>query len=261
MLEISHLTLTYPGGHSPALRDVSLALDREKMVVVGANGSGKSTLLKAALGLVPVPRGTVHLRDRDVNDITGDLGITTNLGEVYRLMYVPVGDLIRVYAELKGGDPREIEGRFHDFELEETLRHRMHELSTGQQKMVGNLLAMSFQPELVLLDEPFDNVDFTRRRQYVELLQSHDGPLLLNTHEFELLRHFSDWDLGFMFEGQLLGRFRVADLDRLYVSRGEAPGALAVLHTRLGAFSITRDHGDVPLKGATSLNAVMEGIA
>ncbi len=231
------------------------------MVVVGANGSGKTTLIRSILGLIRPTAGAISLDGRDVRTIQGDPGLSTNLAEVYRLMSLPVRDLVRLYALLKGGDPAEMEGRLREFELDPVLGKRLHELSTGQQKLVGDLFAVCFQPRLVLLDEPFDNVDFARRRRLVRLLQELSADVLLNTHELELLGSFSGWRLGLMFEGRLLGPFSVAELDRLYLTRGVAPEALAVLETSLGTFSVTRDAGDRPVKSATSLNALVESLA
>ncbi len=261
MLDIRDLRVTFPGAPTPALRGINLRLEGGKMVVVGANGSGKTTLIRSILGLVPPTGGTISFGGRDVRTIRSEPGLSTNLAEVYRLMSLPVRDLVRLYARLKGGDPAEMEGRLREFELDAVLGKRLHELSTGQQKLVGDLFAVSFQPRLVLLDEPFDNVDFARRRRLVRLLQELPAGVLLNTHELELLGPFAGWQLGLMFEGRLLGPFSVAELDRLFLTRGAIPGALAVLGTSLGTFSVTRDAGDRLVKSATSLNALVESLA
>ncbi len=261
MLSVRGLDVRFPGASTPALRGVDLRLDHAKMVVVGANGSGKTTLIRAILGLVDPTAGSIRFAGQDVRRIQGATGLSTNLGEVYRLMSLPVRDLVRVIARLKGGDPADMEGRLHEFELDEVLGKRLHELSTGEQKLVADLFAVSFRPELVLLDEPFDNVDFARRRRLVRLVQELSADVLLNTHELDLLAPFGGWQLGLMFEGRLLGPFSVADLDRLYLTRGAVPAALTVIDTALGTFSVTRDSGDRPMKSATSLNALVESLA
>jgi ABC-type multidrug transport system ATPase subunit len=261
MLEIRGLGVTFPGTSTPALRDVDLRLDRAKMVVVGANGSGKTTLIRSVLGLVPPTSGSVSVNGQDVARVQGETGLSTNLGEVYRLLGLTVRDLVRVVALLKRGEPAEMEARLHEFDLDAVLGKRLHELSTGQQKLVGDLFAVCFHPSLVLLDEPFDNVDFTRRRRLVRLLLDLPAALMLNTHELDLVGSFVGWQLAFMFEGRLLGPFSVAELDRLYLTRGAPAGALAKMETSLGTFSVTRDAGDRPMKSATSLNALVEALA
>ncbi|EQD39127.1 ABC transporter, partial [mine drainage metagenome] len=174
---------------------------------------------------------------QEVQDARGLLTVSTNLSEVYRLLSVPVGDLIRLQARLKGGETAQAFRWIREFELDPILPRRLHEISTGQAKLVSNLLALDHDPRLLLLDEPFENVDLVRRRRLVSLLRQARGSVLLNTHEFELLRHFEDWQLGFLLEGKFLGPYAVSDLDRLFLSRGELPGSLGQIRTQLGIFS------------------------
>jgi ABC-type multidrug transport system ATPase subunit len=261
VLQVEDLTVSY-GKHTegPVLKSVGLNLSDEKAVIVGPNGSGKSTLFKAVLGLAPIQSGTVKVFGTDVREERGDMRVSTNLAEVYRLAYVRVRDLVSVFAELKGGNPNEALEMFHDFELDSTLGKRMHELSTGQAKMFGNILAVSFAPKLVLLDEPFDNVDENRRRRFIEILKKIDAEMLIITHEFNLLQRLADWSIYFMMEGKLWGNFSASQLDRLYITKGEAKDSLAVMETSLGRLSVTLDHGDVAVKTVTNLNALLEQV-
>jgi ABC-type multidrug transport system ATPase subunit len=261
MLQIESLTVSYDrSAESAVLKGVNLDLRSEKAVVVGPNGSGKSTLFKAVLGLVPIRSGSVKVFGTDVWREKGDIRVSTNLAEVYRLAYVPTRDIVSIFAGLKGGNPESALKLFHDFELEPILRKRIHELSTGQQKMFGNIMAVSFSPKLVLLDEPFDNVDENRRRKFIEVLKNLDAEMIIITHEFNLLQRLADWGLYFMLEGKLWGRFSASQLDRLYVTRGEVEGALKVMDTSLGKLSVTLDHGDVAVKTASNVNALLEQV-
>ncbi|MGI0079389.1 MAG: ATP-binding cassette domain-containing protein, partial [Nitrososphaerales archaeon] len=255
------LTVSY-GRHadSPVLKSVALNLKGEKSVIVGPNGSGKSTLFKAVLGLAPIQSGSVKVFGTDVRQVRGDIRTSTNLAEVYRLAYVKTRDIVGIFAELKSGSPEAPLKMFHDFELDSILKKKIHELSTGQQKMFGNILAVSFSPKLVLLDEPFDNVDESRRRRFIDVLKDLDSEIVIITHEFNLLSRLSDWALYFMMEGKLWGKFFASQLDRLYITRGEAKDALAVMDTSLGKLSVTLDHGDIAVKTATNLNALLEQV-
>jgi ABC-type multidrug transport system ATPase subunit len=262
VLEISDLTVSYSPRSSdgPVLKGVSMALSGEKIAIVGPNGSGKSTLFRAILGLVGIQSGSVKVFGTSVGLERGDTRLSTNLAEVYRLAYVPGRDIVEIFAELKGGSPEAALKLFHDFELDQVLGKRIHEMSTGQQKMFGNLLAVSFSPKLVLLDEPFDNVDESRRRRFVELLKGLDAEVVTITHEFNLLQRLPDWGLYFMLEGKLWGKFSASQLDRLYVTKGVAGGALMVMDTSLGKLSVTLDRGDVQVKTASNINALLERV-
>jgi ABC-type multidrug transport system ATPase subunit len=262
MLSVQDLVVTY-NRHSdgPVLKNVNFQIaSEEKVVIVGPNGSGKSTLLKAILGLAPIESGSIKVFGTDVKEVRGDVRVSTNLAEVYRLAYVKAKDVVKIFAELKGGNPDSAFKMFYDFELGQILNKRIHELSTGQQKMFGNILAVSFSPKLVLLDEPFDNVDEGRRRRFIEVLRQLPAEMVVITHEFNLLQRLSDWGLYFMIEGRLWGKFSASLLDRLYITRGEASGSLAVMETSLGRLSITLDHGDIAVRTATNLNALLEQV-
>jgi ABC-type multidrug transport system ATPase subunit len=264
MLQVENLTVAYDKGHNsegPVLKGVNLKIEEGgKAVVVGPNGSGKSTLFKAILGLAPIVGGSARVFGTEVRKERQDVRLSTNLAEVYRLAYVKLRDLVNVFADLKGGHPEEALRIFHDFELDSILGKRMHELSTGQAKMFGNVLAVSFSPKLVLLDEPFDNVDESRRRRFIEILKSIDAEVAIITHEFNLLTRLEDWGLYFMLEGKLWGRFSASQLDRLYITRGESSDALAVMDTSLGKLSVTLDRGDIAVKTARNLNALLEEV-
>jgi len=261
MLQLQDLEVSYGKDSEAVLKKVNLDLgNNEKAVIVGPNGSGKSTLFRAVIGLVRIQDGSVMVFGNDVRSEKRDIRVSTNLEEVYRLAYVPIRDIVRIFAELKGGNAETAFKMFHEFELDSILKKRIHELSTGQQKMFGNIMALSFSPQLVLLDEPFDNVDENRRRRLVDVLRHSEAGILIITHEFNLLPKLGDWGLYFMLEGKLWGKFPIEQLDRLYITRGEAKGALDVMDTSLGRLSVTLDHGDIQVKTASNVNTLLEQV-
>jgi ABC-type multidrug transport system, ATPase component len=261
MLQVENLFVDY-GRHkeTPVLRGVNLEVSGQKAVIVGPNGSGKSTLFKAVVGLTPIMQGQARVFGVDVRKTHGDIRVSTNLAEVYRLAYVKCKDIVAIFADLKGCKADYALQLFREFDLDGVLERKVHELSTGQEKMFGNIMAVAFSPKLVLLDEPFDNVDENRRRRFIAVLQKLDAEVIIITHEFNLLTRLSGWRLYFMLEGKLWGKFPVSDLDRLYVSRGETADALQVMETSLGKLSVTLDHGDVAVKTASNVNALLEQV-
>jgi hypothetical protein len=57
-----------------------------------------------------------------------------------------------------------------------------------------------------------------------------------------------------------LGKFSAGQLDRLFITRGQVEGALAIKDTSLGKLSVTLDKGDVAVKTASNLNALLEKV-
>ena len=262
VLDVQKLVVSYDrrGSENSILRGVDIQINNEKAVIVGPNGSGKSTLFRAILGLVPAKEGTIKVFGTDLNRERGDVRLSTNIADVYRIAFVPCRDLVKIFADLKGVDSSFAMKLFHDFQLESILDKKVHELSTGQQKMFGNIMAVSFSPKLILLDEPFDNVDENRRIKLVRLLDGLDSEIIIITHEFNLLSRLSGWGLYFMLDGRLWGRFSISQLDRLYLTRGETKDALEIMNTSLGELSVTLDHGDVAVKSASNVNTLLEQV-
>ncbi|PSO08515.1 hypothetical protein B9Q04_05170 [Candidatus Marsarchaeota G2 archaeon BE_D] len=261
MLEVRGLTVSYRR-ESKVLNRVDLTVgEGEKVAVVGPNGSGKSTLIRAALGLAPIVEGSVRVFGSDVKLVRGETRVSTNLPEVYRLLNCPAAELMEVFAGLRGVDTSDYLSLVEYFGLQEILDKRVYEMSSGQAKMFGNIMALGSKPKLLLLDEPFENVDQSRRIKLANTLAGFGEEVVMVTHEFDLLRKFQDWKLYFMIEGTLYGAFSVKDLDELYISRGERPGSILTVKTSFGTLTITRGEGDVALKNATSINKLIEEVA
>ena len=262
MFQLDELCVNYQKGHiRPALEGVTMSLNSEKAVIVGPNGSGKTTLIKTLLGLVQASSGRIRVFGKDPREISGEVRVSTNLIDVYRIMRLSISDLIRMYSEMKGFEPDGPLEMIQSFGLGEILGKKIHETSSGEQKMVSNILALSFSPQLILLDEPFDNVDLPRRLKFSGILNSIDSEILLNTHEFDVLPRLGDWSLYFMIEGRLFGKFRTSQLKDLYINRGNVEGSLSIMETSFGTFSVTEHDGQVPITGAGNLTALLGQVA
>ncbi|HLH85765.1 MAG TPA: ATP-binding cassette domain-containing protein [Thermoplasmataceae archaeon] len=261
MINISSLSASYDGNsEKKVLEGISLVVDDEKIIIVGPNGSGKTTLVRALLGLVWNRSGFALVYGRDPDDIRAELRVSTNLPEVYRLINGSVKDIVKVYADLKGHEPDEAFQLISEFSLNDVLDRKIYQLSTGQQKAVCNILALCFKPGLILLDEPFESLDQSRRMLYFKLLNSINAAVILNTHELEIVKKLADWQLYFMFEGKLYGKFKASQINELYLNRGEIPDSISVLRTNFGIFSVTLGSGSVRISDTRDLNSIFDGV-
>lgn len=261
MIDIEGATVRYSKkSMRNALENLSLHVQNEKVVIVGPNGSGKTTILKLLVGLVGNVSGTAMVNGKNVKDITNDLSLSINLPEVYRLVNGTVKDLTSLYAELKGGNAREALTLMEEFNLNETFNSKLFELSSGQQKMVCNILALSFSPNIILLDEPFDNIDQSGRLKLMNIIEHSTADIILNTHEFDLLSRLKDWSMYFIMEGRLFGKFKCSQLKNLYINKGEVSGYISLVTTSFGTFSITEGKGEVPISTARNLNSLFDEV-
>jgi NitT/TauT family transport system ATP-binding protein len=176
-LSIEHLSKSYRKGDQSveALRDVSIDIaDGEFVSIVGASGCGKTTLLRMLDGLIAPSAGTIRLDDRPID------------GPGYGRAFVFQQDRLlpwrNVLANVMLGT--EIQGHKASVDRERAAqfielvglggfeKHYPHELSGGMRQRVNLARALTSEPEVLLLDEPFASLDAqTREIMQAELLR------------------------------------------------------------------------------------------
>ena len=162
MLTIDNLNQYYGGSHT--LRGISLELPAgEITTLLGRNGVGKTTLLKCLMGLLPVAKGSVHFKGRDITKTSPHARAALGLA------YVPQGREIfpRLTVEenllmglANGKASRGIPGYIFEMfpVLKEMLRRRGGDLSGGQQQQLAIGRALVMRPSLLILDEPTEGI-------------------------------------------------------------------------------------------------------
>jgi branched-chain amino acid transport system ATP-binding protein len=161
MLRIRHLHVDHAG--APALRDVSLHVERGEVVtVIGANGAGKTTLLRAIAGLKDASEGSIEfqgtsLRGFKPQDVV-KLGIALVPQERCLFPHMTVAENLRLGAFLERERKVVMErmewvfGRFPI--LRERRKQSANTLSGGEQQMLAIGRALMAKPTLLMLDEP-----------------------------------------------------------------------------------------------------------
>ena len=172
LAEVSGLTFSYPGG-APALRDVSLQVERGEIVLLlGPSGSGKSTLLRALGGLVPWFHGgrfagRVVVAGRDTRrtrpaELAGTVATVFQDPEDQAVLGRVVNE-VAFGLENVGTAPSAIvpavERALAAVGAAHLLERRVAELSGGELQRVCLASALALEPELLLLDEPTSQLD------------------------------------------------------------------------------------------------------
>ena len=213
-LEISQLQVQYPGRDTPSVRGVTLGLRAGDIgVLIGPSGCGKTTLLRAVAGLEPVSAGKILVAQR----VVSEAGLTEpaehrRIGMVFQdYALFPHLDVGRnVGFGLQHLDKGERQARVAEVlqlvGLEGAQKRYPHELSGGQQQRVALARALAPKPDLLLLDEPFSNLDVELRERLAHevrgILKAAHATALLVTHD--QLEAFAIGDaIGVMHEGQL----------------------------------------------------------
>jgi iron(III) transport system ATP-binding protein len=176
VLEARGLTKRYGNSSEVALRDVSLEVMRgEVLAVVGESGSGKTTLLRLLAGLeIPTggevvlnghvassARGCVPPERRGVGIVFQDYALFPHLTVLENITF-GLQSLRRPQQRERAQQALALVG------LQDYAARYPHELSGGQQQRVALARAMAPQPALLLLDEPFSNLDVMLKEQVRE---------------------------------------------------------------------------------------------
>lgn len=213
-LQVSQLQVRYAGQAVAAVQDVSLGLAAGQIgVLIGPSGCGKTTLLRSVAGLESVAAGAIRLGSQ----VVGSPGHSMppeqrRIGMVFQdyalFPHLTVGSNVAFGIEhlpaaersLRVAEVLQLVG------LEGSAQRYPHELSGGQQQRVALARALAPRPQLMLLDEPFSNLDVDLRERLAHevrnILKQAGATALFVTHD--QLEAFAIGDMiGVMHQGRL----------------------------------------------------------
>jgi NitT/TauT family transport system ATP-binding protein len=177
MLTVEHLRKVYGEGARAieAIGDVSLEVSEKELVcVVGPSGCGKTTLLKCLSGLLAPTSGEVRLRDERVEGPPERMALVFQ--EYSRSLYPWMTVRQNVAFPLKGrrlgSDEirRRVEEAVESVGLSSAVGRYPWQLSGGMQQRVAIARALAYQPDILLMDEPFASVDAQTRADLEDLV-------------------------------------------------------------------------------------------
>lgn len=175
-------------GRTRALDGVNLAVQPGRIIgLLGANGAGKSTLLRTIIGLYLPDQGWVETfgclaRDLSPKELAR-IGYVHQEGEL--LNWMTVGQLVRYVAAYYPNWNEHLERKYiADFGVD--VKARVGTLSPGERQKVAILIAIGFEPELLILDEPASALDPIARARFLdlllELIQTENRTILISSH-------------------------------------------------------------------------------
>jgi len=167
--------------------------------LVGNNGAGKTTLFNLILDLIRATTGTVHIKDIDVQKSEGwKPFLAAFIDESFLIGYLTAEEYFYFIGDLRNQTKEEIDKwllQFENFFAGEVLGKNKYirDLSKGNQKKAGIVGALIGNPEAVVLDEPFANLDPSSQIQLKELIAQNaaknETTYLISSHD---LSHVTD---------------------------------------------------------------------
>jgi zinc/manganese transport system ATP-binding protein len=207
LIELKGIYTAYEGDDKPIIKDLSLSVDRGEYVVIGGpNSAGKTTLLESINGMVRITHGMAKVCGLDVR--SSGAAVRKRVGYVIQNFYfdpftpftveqvVMMGHYGRIglLRRPSVADRTAAKRAMCLVGIEDLARKAIGTLSGGQQQkaMIAHNIAKC--PEVMLLDEPFSNLDFHAREHLQEILQDmamSGTPIVMVSHAFDGLPDMS----------------------------------------------------------------------
>lgn len=202
MLELKNISFTYID--NVVIEDVSFVIKKgENIAIIGESGCGKSTLLKLIYGLYDLDKGVISYKDKIIlgpkyNLIPGEDYIKYLAQDFDLMPYISVEEnvgkfLSNIYRDKKKARVQEL---LEMVEMTEFAKVKAKYLSGGQQQRVALARVLALEPEILLLDEPFSQIDTFRknalRRNLFRYLKEKQITCIIATHDSTDALSFSD---------------------------------------------------------------------
>lgn len=198
-IEGLHKTYKTERGSVEALSNINLEIRRREFVsLIGRSGCGKTTLLRIMAGLVAPTAGQVEIGDKSLwHNGTVDSSVIKRLGVVFQdanlFPWYSIEENIALPLKLRGVKKRERLERAGELAelvgLDKFLRSYPRELSGGMRQRAAIARALSDNPELLLMDEPFGALDaLTREKMNLEIQRialATQATVVFVTHDIE----------------------------------------------------------------------------
>ncbi len=206
IIELKHLKKYY--GNNRGIEDVSLKLNKGDIYgFIGPNGAGKSTTIRTIMGLINKTSGNIYFNGEELDSNDGN--IKKKIG------YLP--SEINLYGDMTVKELFNYHESFYneDFDkrkkelvklLKIDVNKKIEDLSLGNLKKVGIVLALMHEPEILILDEPTSGLDPIMQNIFHELLlkeKEKGTTILYSSHVLSEVSNICD-KVGFIKDGKII---------------------------------------------------------
>ncbi len=201
MISIHNISKTY--GQNTVLKIDSLDIPKgQSFGLVGNNGAGKTTLFSLLLDLIQPTTGYISSKDIKVNESEDWKPFTSSfIDESFLIGYLTPEEYFYFIGDLRGQNKSDVDAllsQFEDFFHGEILNQKkyLRDLSKGNQKKAGIVASFIGNPEVIILDEPFANLDPTTQIRLKgiikKLSEDNQVTVLVSSHDLMHVTEVSD---------------------------------------------------------------------
>ncbi len=212
-LVIKNLNYRYPDG-TDALREAALAIERgSRLALLGGNGSGKTTLLLHIAGLLDgdgfIEVMGVERSKKTIEEIRRRVGLLFSQVEYQFIMPDLLNDIMLSLSPF----PLSVEEKreqalqwLRRFNLEQYQYKSPLDLSSGEMKRAALAAIVSRGPDILLLDEPLNNLDKRNSMIIIDLLRSFESSMIIATHRRIIVEELAT-HIAVMEDGRITGMY------------------------------------------------------
>jgi putative ABC transport system ATP-binding protein len=181
ILAIENLSYSYDKGQTPVLKDINFEFEKGKIyAIVGRSGAGKTTLLSLISGLRKSTEGKILYNDKDISGIDREKYRSQNIGVIFQdfnlLPHLTALENVILSMDIAGMKVGDKKGyalqMLKKVDLnEEKANRRILKLSGGEQQRVAIARALSYNPEVIIADEPTGNLDEATENAIIKILK------------------------------------------------------------------------------------------
>lgn len=181
ILKIEHLYYSYDNGVTPVLRDINFEFEKgQTYAIVGKSGAGKTTLLSLLSGLERCRDGKILYCDKDISKIDREKYRSRDIGVIFQsfnlLPHLTAIENVILSMDVAGTHVKN--KKEHALKMlakvgldEQKASRRVLKLSGGEQQRVAIARALSYNPDIILADEPTGNLDGGTEAEVMKILK------------------------------------------------------------------------------------------
>ena len=201
LLEVKDVCLSYHSlsGETAALSHISFHLMPEEfLAVVGPSGCGKSTLLNLICGLLHAESGTILMNGKPLNKDSARIGYMLQKDHLleWRSIYRNVLLGLEIKGELTKDNLSYVDELLKLYELDKFRNSRPSQLSGGMKQRAGIARAYTNNPEIMLMDEPFGQLDaqtrYSMQDEVLRIWESEKRTFIFVTNNIEEALYLAD---------------------------------------------------------------------
>ena len=203
MIKISGVTKLYNKSSNPALRNVNLSIEAGDFVsIVGQSGTGKTTLVKLIIAEERPTRGTIHIGDWDITNISFSAipYLRRQIGVVFqdfrllpkKTVYENVAFALEVAGYRRSQIHKVVPQVLDVGGLSHKIASYPNQLSGGEQQRTAIARSLAHAPKIIVADEPTGNLDSINTAEIINILKKINEfgtTILLVTHNRDVVNH------------------------------------------------------------------------